>query len=127
MTFYSLILPFLAFLTVIPFAATMRLLGPLTESAKRYKKFSMGLRKQGEFQEWASRHRDLVVLDALLRYRGVIVLALVASGLVPVIFSDSARVRTLFYVFALCAWPVIYLGAARLSHLYAQLPKSARA
>jgi hypothetical protein len=127
MTPYSLLLPFLAFLTVIPFAATIRLLGPLTESAKRFNKFSTGLRKRGKFKKWARQHRDLIVLDALLRFRGVIVLVLVASGLIPVIFSDSERATTFFYAYALCVWPVIYLGAVRLSHLYAQLPKSAQA
>jgi hypothetical protein len=123
MNSYSLLLPFLSFLTLIPFVATLRLLGPLTESAKRFRKFSTRLRKQGKFQEWARQHRDLVVLDMLLRYRAVIILLLVASGLVPMIFRDTEHATTLFYAFALCAWPVIYLGAARLSRLYAQLPK----
>ena len=127
MIFLTLLFSFLAFLTVFPFAATMRLLGPLTDSSKRFKKFSTGLRKRGKFEEWASGHRDLVVLDALLRYRAVIIFVLVASGSVPLIFKDSVTATILFYVFALGAWPVIYLGARRLSQLYAQLPKSARA
>jgi hypothetical protein len=127
MNFYNLLFPFLGFLTIIPFIATLRLLVPLTESAKHFRKFSVALQKRGKFKEWASQHRDLVILDALLRYRGVIVLLLVASGSAPVIFRESERATILFYIFALCTWPVIYLGAIRLSRLYAQLPKSARA
>ncbi|RMF49570.1 MAG: hypothetical protein D6755_02250 [Anaerolineae bacterium] len=102
------------------FQATMQLLPLLTRSANRFEKFTLMHQKRGDFAEWAREHRKLLILDALFRRRGMILLLLVAWGLIPLKFSDSQSVMLLFYAVGLSIWPLLYFGAKRLSRLYAQ-------
>jgi hypothetical protein len=108
----------LALMTLLTFLGTLRLIRPLTESAKRYRKYVSRLKRQGVYKGWAIEHKSLVLLDALLHYRAAIILAAVSLGFIPAFATESSAVSFAFNIFAFGFWPACYVAASTLSQQY---------
>src|SRR6266540_6324979 len=101
----SLLFFIMLFLPLVSCLACLFLLKSVAKSSQKYQTLIRRLKKQGTYEEWADRHKQLVLLENLFRYFRFSVILLVLIGFLIEFASMPRFAVVVLEVIGYTYWP----------------------
>ena len=112
-------------LIFVSFVGSIILTMSTSRTAKRYRDYVLELKKEDKYVEWVEQHKNLVMLNKVYQYAGVLfVLALlVFFGIARDVISAPRIILIISSSLVYAFWPFSFISMLVISRLYKKIPE----
>ena len=108
---------------VASFYGYLFLIQSVEKTSKKYRTFTLSLKKQGGYENWAHQNKYLVLFDKVYKYTKASFFVAILIGFVIKFVSMPKLAVTILEITVYIYWPIVFIFMIILSKLYKKIPE----